>query len=74
MAEAFLEQENDICDLLTMANITNNLNSEAERMFAVDHLHDMIDGFRRSWYDSYKKASGKAHVDDDEDDEDGSTA
>jgi hypothetical protein len=28
LAEAFLEQENDICDLLTMANITNNLNSE----------------------------------------------
>jgi hypothetical protein len=43
-------------------------------MFAVDHLHDMIDGFRRTCYDSYKKASGKAHVDDDEDDEDGSTA
>jgi hypothetical protein len=34
----------------------------------------MIDEFRRSWYDSYKKASGKAHVGDREDDEDGGAA
>jgi hypothetical protein len=33
LAEAFRGQESDICDLLTMANITDNLDSEDERLF-----------------------------------------
>jgi hypothetical protein len=70
LAEAFREQESDICDLLTMANITDNLDSEGERLFAIGHLRDMIDEFRRNWYESHKKGSGKAHVGDRQDDED----
>jgi hypothetical protein len=66
LGQAFRDQESDICDLLTMANIANDLDNEGQRIFAVDHLCGMIDEFKQNWYDSIKKASGKARVGDED--------
>jgi hypothetical protein len=59
LGEAYREQENDLCDLLTMANITDTLMTDGEtgeQIFAVTHLRDMIEDFRQQWYDEHKKA------------------
>jgi hypothetical protein len=57
LSRAYMDQEDPICDLLTMAEIAYHLNEKGQMIFAISHLRDMIDDFRQNWYNQHK-ASG----------------
>jgi predicted DsbA family dithiol-disulfide isomerase len=60
LGKAFFEQESDISDLLTMANIAARASigdEKGEAIFTAHHLRDMVDDFRQQWYDSVKEAN-----------------
>jgi predicted DsbA family dithiol-disulfide isomerase len=60
LGQAFCEQESDIADLLTMAEIAARASVEPEKgeaIFTCHHLRDMIDDFRQQWHESHKKAA-----------------
>jgi hypothetical protein len=55
------KHEDAIGDLLIMANIAARAacgEERGEQIFTANHLRDMIDEFRQSWYDSHKEANG----------------
>lgn len=53
---AFQDQESAICDLSTMATITDELDNPAQQAFAVGQLRELIDKFKRQWYADAEKA------------------
>lgn len=60
LGQAYRDQEGDIGDLLTMAEIAARASigdTKGEAIFTAHHLRDMIDDFRQNWYDQHK-ASG----------------
>jgi hypothetical protein len=58
LSRAYMDQEGEICDLLTIANIADQLTSTGQKIFAIGHLRDMIDDFKQKWYDQHKAAGG----------------
>ena len=57
LGQAYRDQESDICDLLTMAEITARASmgdEKGEAIFTAHHLRDMIDDFRQNWYEQHR--------------------
>lgn len=61
LGQAYRDQEGDLGDLLTMAEITARASMAGERkgeaIFTAYHLRDMIDDFRKNWYDQHEAAA-----------------
>jgi predicted DsbA family dithiol-disulfide isomerase len=65
LGHAYCDQEGDISDLLTMAEIAARATmgeKKGEAIFTAHHLRDMIDDFRQEWYDRHKVAQSKAEA------------
>jgi predicted DsbA family dithiol-disulfide isomerase len=62
LGQAYRDQESDISDLLTMAEIAARASIEdkkGEAIFTAHHVRDMIDDFRQQWHDTHKEAQSK---------------